>query len=314
MMRELKVSNSLIGDVAALEKRWFDDGYWFFRDILDPRPIAELRSVYLGTLVDLGVVAPGNPEPIWNGAQLDQLDQVQSRFLTSLRKISPWRDFVEVPSINDVVTSLLGDAPYWLPMVEYRATPPRQTETKRFTFRHQDGYFYNSALPCFNCWVPLAEIDEEIGGVVLAAGMHKGGYLHNPDGPYPYDIESIPDDLWSRSDYRAGDLLLFDMSTPHSGLTNVSDNRFRLSIDLRVMPASGHRPAVGEVSAVSPESICIRAGGSYTFRIDDGSYVRTMDSGLRLPREDIEKYWKAGDTAIVGFENGTVKLIRPPHG
>ena len=39
-LRELNVSNHLIGDRQALQAAWERDGYWFFRDVLDQDVIA----------------------------------------------------------------------------------------------------------------------------------------------------------------------------------------------------------------------------------------------------------------------------------
>ena len=49
----------------------------------------------------------------------------------------------------------------------------------------------------------------------------------------------------------------FGVMTPHSGAKNCSQ-QFRCSMDLRVMPASGHRPIIGEVTAVGADSVTVR--------------------------------------------------------
>src|SRR3546814_1120371 len=47
-----------------------EDGYVYFRDVLDQGAVGRLRQRYMDVLVDWGVVDPGAREPIWNGADL----------------------------------------------------------------------------------------------------------------------------------------------------------------------------------------------------------------------------------------------------
>ena len=72
-MRELSVSNHLLGDHRALAEAWERDGYWFFRDVLDPKVIGEIRQVYVDYLVEMGLVDPEAPEVCYNGADYSHL-------------------------------------------------------------------------------------------------------------------------------------------------------------------------------------------------------------------------------------------------
>ena len=72
-LRELNVSNPLLGDKEALAAAWDRDGYWFFRDVLDKEVIAGIRQAYVDYLVEMGLVDPGAPEPRYNGADYSHL-------------------------------------------------------------------------------------------------------------------------------------------------------------------------------------------------------------------------------------------------
>lgn len=41
-MREFNVSNDLLGNHAGLQERWKEDGYLFFRDVLDHEPLERM--------------------------------------------------------------------------------------------------------------------------------------------------------------------------------------------------------------------------------------------------------------------------------
>ena len=107
---------------------------------------------------------------------------------------------------------------------------------------------------------------------------------------------------------------MFDINSPHSGLANYSDEYFPLSIDIRVMPASGKSPLIGTVSAVAPNAIEVEAedGRKGRFLLDEGTFCRGLD-GEKAPFAHIPGRLHAGDEVIVASENAYAKVIRPPH-
>lgn len=161
----------------------------------------------------------------------------------------------------------------------------------------------------------MAEIDEKTGGLALGEGLHKGPYLHARDNPplFPIPDDAVPEDAWRRTTYRPGDVLLMDLGTPHSGLSNHSD-RFRLSIDIRLMGASGDTPIIGKLTAISSDTVGVAGedGRRGEFVIDQETYCRGLD-GKKINQPDISLYFKVGDQAIVASKDGRATVIRPPH-
>lgn len=309
-MGELSISNRLLGDRDALDQAWERDGYWYFRNVLDTAAVARLRSVFIDVLYSLGVVDRDDPEARFTGASLENFPYR----MDPLVKMQPWKEFVSEPPIHAFFTQLLGGEPFWVPTVEYRATPPTRTRDRsRFDFIHQDG-FYNSGIPFLICWVPLAEIDADIGGVALVEGMHRKPYLHDLNRPPQFEVpdNAIAPQAWRRSTYRAGDLLLMDLGTPHSGLANHSD-RFRLSIDMRVMPKSVKIPIIGRLTAVSSSAVAVcDETGETQLIIDESSYCRDL-SGRRMTPELVPRHFKVGDEVIVASERGITTVLRHTH-
>lgn len=309
--RELTVSNHLIGDHEALEALWARDGYWFFRDVIDHAALQRLRAVYVNVLAGMGLVDPADPDARWTGAPLDQLPFR----MDPLVHLQAWRGFVAEPSLHVLFKRLLNDEPFWVPTPEYRAYAPAQDRTRdRIDSLHQDG-FYNVGIPYRVCWIPLSEIDEDVGGLTLAEGQHHGPFLHDMTSPpyYPIKTSIIPGDAWRRSNYRPGDLVMMHLNTPHSGLANYSD-RFRLSLDIRVMPASGDIPFIGKVAGFDSRSITLSKENGLTavFTLDEDTLCRGLD-GLRLPLDQIPGFLQIGATLIVASEDGRALVVRPPH-
>jgi hypothetical protein len=319
-MREFNVSNSLLFNRAALDAAWERDGYWFFRDVLDQSAVGRLRAVYMDTLKAAGVMDRDASEPVYNGASLDNFKvgvntgRAEDVYADPLLARHPMKDFVAEPAIRDFFKQLIGDEPWWVPITEYHAAPPRREHrSNRFNFIHQDSS-HNPGIPFRICWIPVAAIDEKTGGLALTEGLHKprpNDFVRPPEG-IPQEV--IPADSWRRTNYRPGDLLMFDLNSPHSGLANHSSRYFRLSMDIRLLRASDNVPTVGTVAGVDQTSVTVAGndGKNDRFLFEDGTYCRSYN-GVRIPIENIPRTLKIGDPVIVASENGRARVIRPQH-
>lgn len=320
-MKEFNVANSLLGDRAALDAAWERDGYWFFRDVLDKEAIGRLRQVYLDVLNELGLIDPTRDDAaVYNGAPLDGYPIVNngSPHGDPLLARYPRHAFVNEPSIKAFFTELFGDEPFWVPNTEYHALPPGTSRTtSRFNYVHSDGP-NNKGLPLKICWMPLATIDEDIGGLAVAEGLHRPRLNDFPRPAEGIGDDVIPPEAWRRTVYQPGDLLVFSLETPHSGLANTSDKYFRLSMDIRGMPKSGNVPTVGTVASVDRCAIAVAAddGALRTFRIDEDTFCRISRgklSGMPLELDEIPQMLNVGDPVYVAADHGTAVFIRPQH-
>jgi len=311
-MRELNVANPWLGNHDALKAAWERDGYWFFRGVLDKAVIARIRAVYVEHLGKLGLVDVEDPHAAYNGADLAAMEGTVNS--SALHHAKVHQILHEAPTINTFFTELFGCPPFWVPFTVHRTTPPaRERKEPRFDFIHADG-FYNEGLSFLICWVPLAQIDAEVGGLALVEGVHGQPSLHKREGMQikPIDPVDVPPGAWRRTTYEPGDVLLMSLDTPHSGLTNHS-NRFRLSMDTRVMPSSGNVPIVGRLTEVAVDHLRIAdARGEHTVTLDDRSFVRGMQ-GDQMPLSEIPARYVPGDEVIIAVEQGRVVNMRPQH-
>lgn len=317
--KELKTHNHLLGDRAALDAAWENDGYWFFRDVLDKDAVAELRQSWIDVLEAEGVIdpvgnAPTDKSVLYNGGSL----ATYPKRMEPIQATRPWTKFVAEKPINDFFTRLFQDDPFWVPVVEYRATPPQQDRSKsRIDAIHQDGPF-SPGIPFRICWIPLAEIDADTGGLMLAEGLAAERQSFHPtlengsNGLIPLD--AIPADRWRRATYQAGDVLLMNLWTPHTGLTNHSD-RFRLSMDHRVMARGDKCPIVGTVVDISENHVTVRdrdTNVERTLSIDPETYVRN-DWGQKLNGSEITDFHAMGNEVIIAYDDDRASVVRPPH-
>jgi hypothetical protein len=321
-MKEFKVSNPLLGNRHALDDAWAQDGYWFFRGVLDQGAVARLRAVYLKVLRELGVIDPTRDDcAIYNGAPLDNYpikNDGSSLNKDPLLTLYPRNQFVAEPAIHGFFTKLFGDEPFWVPNTEFHAVPPNKNHSgSRFNYVHIDGA-NNKGLPLKICWMPLATIDADTGGLAIAEGLHKPRMNDFPRPPQGIAADAVPLDAWRSTVYQPGDLVVFSLETPHSGLANRSDRYFRLSMDIRGMRKSNNIPTVGRVKAIDACAITVAAddGHDRTFRLDEDTFCRITRgrlTGMPLDLAEIPQLVKVGDPVYVAAEHGTATFIRPQH-
>ena len=316
-MRELTAANEWLGDHAALQAAWDRDGYLFFRDVLDHEALERMRGLLVDHLAGHGFVDRNDPQLRWSGKAREGFTFFPIEAMNERRAVAT---VMEDPKIRAFFQHLFGVPLYWVPFTEYRATPPAIDRHKsRFDFIHEDA-IYSDRLDFIICWVPLSEIDGEVGGLSVAEGLHKLPCLHKKDGVkiIPIEPSQVPDQAWVRTTYRLGDLLLMSRRTPHSGLGNHSD-RFRLSFDTRILPEGGSFPFaprlsyVGQLAAITADQIVLRdAEGEHTLRLDATSYVRGL-VGNKLCEAEVPGVYQVGTEVIVACEGDLVQTMRPQH-
>ena len=307
-MKNLDIHNMMLGDRTLLSKTFEEQGYLYFRDVLDKEAIEEVRRKYFSILVDgYGVVDSGQERPIWNGKDISDFPET----IPELEGTGFYEQFASHPKINAFFEDVIGEPITWLPNAEYRLKPPSSSVPKdMFAGRHQDG-ISNPGYTFLTCWIPIAEIDESIGGLAIAPGAHKKGNHHNLDDPLMLIPDgAITEEEWARPDvYRPGDVLMFGPMTPHSGLSNQSDT-FRLSIDIRLSRASDPQPVIGELVDVTKDLITVETtNGQVTIDVTDDTYLR-LGNRIPQPIEEIESICSRGDLVLVTEQNGSAVMVR----
>jgi hypothetical protein len=309
-IEELPDATLLLREPEKLRARWREDGVLFFRDLVSQSAIAKVRTEYLDRLKELHVVDAQETQPNWNGH--DRLDGALARPISD----DTWRELVTDAGIDNMVRTLLGEPPVWLPIVVHRTAPPLApgSAPEVFAARHQDG-IYNYGIDFTTCWIPLMDIDDEVGGLAVVPGSHKASLyppdvFKDPNKRIGIPPGAIPDADWRRPDYKAGDLLMFHSMTAHAGLPNRS-GKLRLSMDIRFLPSSS-APFVGRVAGVSGTELAMatQGGAARRFVIDERTIVRGP-KGHPVHGKDREGVLFADAEIIVTpDERGHAKLIR----
>ncbi len=252
-------------DPAALSQRLQQQGYLFVRGLIDPENVGRLRSDIRQLLIRYGFTVDDPEQELkWSGRM------PESNELTPSGRIG--RMISDLPSLAEVIhdrelfrflgTLFDGEVFSWVEnadrvRVMFQDLEPTDTGGQRFDYAtpaHQDGYHFRVSF--VTCWVALMDINLATGGLAVRKGSHREGihqhwyrgsrYLgipQNPDqvrqmarrGAVSVAGDTAPDDspkTWLRSDYRAGDVLIFHPHMMHRGLPNRS-RQLRVSGDFR---------------------------------------------------------------------------------
>ena len=150
---------------------------------------------------------------------------------------------------------------------------------------------------------------------MVAVGEHKRGYFHNIGKPTPFPIpEGLVDpDTWATTDYEAGDVLVVHPYAPHAAMPNTSD-QLRVTLDTRVQAARNPAAFSATVRAVTPTSLTVEADdpaiGTVTLAVDQDSYIRVRDRGIRESFDGFADYTVPGMHLLVVRDGDKATMLR----
>jgi len=230
---QFRISNDLLDDPKRLGEIYQKEGYLYFRDILDKSAVLRVKEDFIGELQKQGYVKAGVAEPIWTGLESDSIDS------DKLYLLSSFEELIELQSLRQCLEKVYNGPVRISPSIGLRYAFPE--ESKYLTPIHQDAYFIRQTDMFGMLWIPLMDINSEVGGLAVASGSNNDGLFNHAsiDDVYSYSFKGrnqsgiLPSAIkrpWLTIDYRLGDVLLFHSRTAHRAIANTSD-RIRLSLN-----------------------------------------------------------------------------------
>ena len=239
---EFQTANKYLEDSDSLNSVFDRQGYLFLRDVLDTSEVQAVRDDFVQELQRQGFVKPDCSEPIWTGKDLVEIDDDRLYALDYYAKL------LDTSVTQELFEQLFGEPVYTFRSCTLRYTVPK--DEIHGSPPHQDHVYIRHTTDFRTFWIPLMEIDRDMGGLALAAGSHKLGLReHVEQEVYSYvlkgrkqkgvELDAIAEP-WLTATYLPGDVLVFHPHMLHWGTPNRSD-KIRLSVDVRVQPASSPR-------------------------------------------------------------------------
>jgi len=288
------VANDLLASPERLKARLADHGYLYFRGVLDRDAVLTVKRDLASVLAGQGIVRPGAAEPICTGVGLDRIDDVALYALSSYQELSEG-------GARRLAEKVFGEPTFMFKNPNIRYSLPDHAQY--VTPAHQDLFFIRGTTTFCTLWIPLMELDQTMGGLVVAAGSHKRGLRDHAEQEDVYSYvfkgrrqKGVPlaaiDEPWLTTEYQPGDVLLFHNLTLHWALPNRSD-RVRLSIDTRAQPASAARTFQLERTILELRQyrkdvrrIAIEAGASEA--VFEAVLIEMMKRGVPAERQSVE--------------------------
>jgi len=241
-LHELVPANSLLTAPDALRARLDGDGFLFFRDLLPPEAILDVRRRVLACCRRGGWLIDG-ADPLDDRAHPGRACvEPEPAFLAVYRevqKVEAFHALAHHPRLQSLAEAVLGEPALPHPNKIARLSFPQNI--RHTTPPHQDFPFIQGTVETYTAWIPLGDVSRALGGLMVDAGSHAGGpyeyHLSLGAGGMGIDPAALPD-RWHTTDYRTGDVLLFHSHMVHRALPNLSADRLRLSVDYRYQGCS----------------------------------------------------------------------------
>ena len=235
-------STSLLSDPVALRARAARDGYLYFRQLLDPKKVRNVRRQVLEVARKHGWVDESAPLE-------DGIAKAGVQFIESIHP--EWKEYYrDVQKLRDF--HALALAPELIGMFEKLFNEPVLLHSRNIariifpnslqytTPAHQDYSHIKGTQDTWTTWIPGGDCPAELGGLAILPGSHKRGLLptHAAYGAGGSGVEVGDDAVWHLGDLKCGDILTFHSLTIHQGRDNITPDRLRISFDYRYQPRS----------------------------------------------------------------------------
>lgn len=256
---ELRRSNEVRDDVASLRRRLAEDGYLFVPGLLPQAEVVSARNDVLARLEREGHLEPGTPRDEAR-ARPGSREYLFRPDLTRENRALQQLLYRPEGDMMRFFGGLLGG-----PVRHYDYTWLRCVGPGKGTPPHCDVvYMGRGTKNVLTAWTPLGDADLDLGGLMVLEGSHtnerlRSGYGSRDVDTYCEDDPNDPartangrngwlsedpvrlrrgfDTRWLTAEFRAGDLLIFNLYLVHGSLDNRTD-RFRLSADSRYQLAA----------------------------------------------------------------------------
>ena len=242
---ELRESNDVLDDPAALNARMKEDGYWLFRGLIARDVVLAARREILlkyAVIGEIDSIAHPLMEAVY-GAD-SAIDQVNLfAFTESVRSGQAYQRVVHDPALTGLLARHLGG--------EVRCFDfkwPRLVRPGEACGLHCDAPYVNrGSKRVMTSWIPLGDLPREEGALIILEGSHRNEWMRRRYADKDADRDKLgwlstnPITLqnklggrWLTTDFEAGDLLVFSMYLVHGALDNRSPKRrCRLTSDTR---------------------------------------------------------------------------------
>lgn len=236
-------STPLLDDPERLRERSHDEGYLFFKKLIDVDAVLNVRRQILEVcrkhswIDEEAALMNGVAKPGVSAAESTRAPRWQS-FYCDVLKLQDFHALARHPSLVKMFETLFGEQvlPHsrnicrvMFPQTSLYSTPP-----------HQDKFYIGGTEETWTAWIPCGDCPVELGSLAVALGSYKWGLLevHKVQGAGGYGVDVPEDTTWMGGNIMCGDVLILKSLMVHQGRDNQTENLLRISCDFRYQPMS----------------------------------------------------------------------------
>jgi ectoine hydroxylase-related dioxygenase (phytanoyl-CoA dioxygenase family) len=237
----LEDMTGLLDQPEALRMRAEEEGFLFFKGLLDPAKVNALRSQILATCDAHEWIKDGtdSDEAIAEKTAMivESRDPRWQAFYNDVQKMRDFHALALDPAIISTLEVLFGESV--LPHSRNICRVVFPDSATHSTPPHQDNLYIGGSEQTWTCWIPCGDVPVTLGGLAVAKGTHRLGKLEDVEakGAGGRQVVVENDATWVGGDYACGDVIFLHSLTIHQGRDNLSD-RLRVSCDFRYQPRS----------------------------------------------------------------------------
>lgn len=241
-MTEFTVSNDIIDSPDALKQRAENDGYLFFKGLIEPERLLNVRKQILELCKEAGWLAEGTDA--MDGIACPGVSHVEPEpgYMEVYERVLHLEDFHALahhPRLLDIYKALFDGQVLVHPRNIARMIFPQIVQFT--TPAHQDYVHIQGTKETWTSWIPLGPCPKDQGSLAIMPGSHRSG-LYPVQSAYGagglgIDTEALPFQ-WAASDFELGDMVTFHSHVIHKGLPNTTPDKIRVSVDFRYQSAN----------------------------------------------------------------------------
>jgi ectoine hydroxylase-related dioxygenase (phytanoyl-CoA dioxygenase family) len=233
-------SNDLAADAKGLVNRLSEDGYLFFRNVLDRDKVLAVRSGLTQALHRLGWFAAPDAASPTPGFSTTIGEAEYWEGLAQILRVPSLHDLTRDPDLVAMIERIYGEPAMRQPRFVPRAVFPWPENEWSEMAAHQDVPYVQGTLDTLTAWIAIGDCASEGGALEVLQGSHRNGMREIfGSGKYRCAATKVDavDPSWRGADFRAGDLLIFTSLTIHRARRNNS-RTVRLTMDVRYQPTN----------------------------------------------------------------------------
>lgn len=238
-IKPLVDSTPIKNDAKALQAAARENGYLFFKGLLNPDKLLNLRKQFVDILESNGFIRPGT-NPMDAITDHEPVSEGHAEFLpifNSFQRLEDFHAMAHDPAIIDVLGRFFGEGVLAHPRNIGRVMIPGVP----YTPPHQDYLHIRGTKDTYTAWIPMGDIPVELGGLAILAGSHASGELPVVSMPGAGGAGIEDENLqgeWHSTEYELGDAIFVHSLCVHASRPNQFPDRIRLSLDYRYQPMS----------------------------------------------------------------------------